>query len=172
MLDSVHLSYDEALEVLKKNVAIDPSFKPFYEWCKSQDIRVIILSSGMEPFIRALFEQYLGKEEASSIEIVSNDINVHPDGQWNIVYHDDSHFGHDKSLTIRPYAQLPESKRPHMVYCGDGVSDLSAAKETEHLFAKKGRDLIKYCEREKISFSEFETFADIHKDLQKLFFSS
>lgn len=49
-----------------------------------------------------------------------------------------SHFGHDKSLTLRPYAQLPADKRPTMFYAGDGVSDMSAARETDLLFAKKG----------------------------------
>lgn len=52
-------------------------------------------------------------------------------------------FGHDKSLTIRPYAeyfkQHPDEQRPTMFYAGDGVSDLSAARETDLLFAKKGR---------------------------------
>ena len=48
------------------------------------------------------------------------------------------HFGHDKSLEIRPYANLPDNERPTMFYTGDGVSDLSAAKETDLLFAKKG----------------------------------
>ena len=52
-----------------------------------------------------------------------------------------SHFGHDKSLEIRPYAALPESERPTMFYAGDGVSDLSAAKETDLLFAKKGHGM-------------------------------
>ena len=32
---------------------------------------------------------------------------------------------------------MPESERPVMFYAGDGVSDLSAAKETDLLFAKK-----------------------------------
>jgi 2-hydroxy-3-keto-5-methylthiopentenyl-1-phosphate phosphatase len=49
-----------------------------------------------------------------------------------------SGFGHDKSLTLRPYAQLPADKRPTLFYAGDGVSDLSAARETDLLFAKKG----------------------------------
>ncbi len=49
-----------------------------------------------------------------------------------------SHFGHDKSIEIRQYANLPDSERPIMFYAGDGVSDLSAAKETDLLFAKKG----------------------------------
>jgi 2-hydroxy-3-keto-5-methylthiopentenyl-1-phosphate phosphatase len=49
-----------------------------------------------------------------------------------------SHFGHDKSIEIRQYAKLPDAERPTMFYAGDGVSDLSAAKETDLLFAKKG----------------------------------
>ena len=50
----------------------------------------------------------------------------------------DSHFGHDKSLEIKPYAKLPTHERPTLLYAGDGVSDLSAAAETDLLFAKKG----------------------------------
>lgn len=42
--------------------------------------------------------------------------------------------GHDKSIEIRKYSSLPN--RPTMFYAGDGVSDLSAAKETDLLFAK------------------------------------
>ena len=49
-----------------------------------------------------------------------------------------SGFGHDKSITLRPYAQLPPDQRPTLFYAGDGVSDLSAARETDLLFAKKG----------------------------------
>ena len=55
---------------------------------------------------------------------------------WHIL---SSSFGHDKALEIRPYANLPDDKRPILFYAGDGVSDLSAAKETDLLFAKAGR---------------------------------
>lgn len=50
-----------------------------------------------------------------------------------------SHFGHDKSLEIKPYAALPDGERPVLLYAGDGVSDLSAAAETNLLFAKEGK---------------------------------
>lgn len=50
-----------------------------------------------------------------------------------------SHFGHDKSLEIKPYAALPDTERPVLLYAGDGVSDLSAAAETNLLFAKEGK---------------------------------
>jgi 2-hydroxy-3-keto-5-methylthiopentenyl-1-phosphate phosphatase len=53
-----------------------------------------------------------------------------------------SSFGYDKALEIRPYANLPEDERPVLFYAGDGVSDFSAAKETDLLFAKAGRGML------------------------------
>jgi 2-hydroxy-3-keto-5-methylthiopentenyl-1-phosphate phosphatase len=43
-----------------------------------------------------------------------------------------------------------------MVYCGDGVSDISAARETDLLFAKKGRDLVTHCLQENVPFYPFD----------------
>lgn len=65
-------------------------------------------------------------------------------GSLEIAYSDEcrSGFGHDKSLEIRPYARLPAEERPVLFYAGDGVSDLSAAKETDLLFAKAGRGML------------------------------
>ena len=42
-----------------------------------------------------------------------------------------------------------------------GVSDLSAARETDLLFAKKGMDLVTYCEREGFPFTTFEDWSSI-----------
>ena len=50
--------------------------------------------------------------------------------------------GHDKSIEIRKYSSLPN--RPTMFYAGDGVSDLSAAKETDLLFAKAGKGALSF----------------------------
>lgn len=68
-----------------------------------------------------------------------------------------SHFGHDKSLEIKPYAALPDGERPTLLYAGDGISDLSAAAETDLLFAKKGRGksyslFCKYCALRETNF--------------------
>ncbi len=105
---------------------------------------VVVLSSGMTPIIRSLLKHLLGPE-ADEIPVVCNEMVDRPGvpGGWTIQFHDDSGFGHDKSLTIRPYAEHfdknPGKPRPTMLYAGDGVSDLSAARETDLLFAKKGR---------------------------------
>ncbi|KAF3936283.1 hypothetical protein ABW19_dt0207246 [Dactylella cylindrospora] len=168
MLDSVSTPYPECIEILKKNIPLDPGFKTFYEWCKSQGIPVIVVSSGMMPIIKALLVGYLGESEAEEIPIYANDVIYRQDGTWNVTYRDESGFGHDKSRTIRKYTQeeFPEGKRPKFFYCGDGVSDLSAARETDLLFAKKGKDLITYCEKEGVPFTVFDDFQEIHKYVQ------
>ena len=148
MLDSISTPFPECVKYLCDNVTLDPHFKAFYLWARENGVPVIVLSSGMTPIIRALLLKLVGPE-ANEIEIVSNEVVDRPgkskeqEGGWTIQFHDDSGFGHDKSLTIRPYAkhfaERPNEPRPTMFYAGDGVSDLSAARETDLLFAKKGR---------------------------------
>lgn len=55
-----------------------------------------------------------------------------------------------------------------MFYAGDGVSDLSAAKETDLLFAKKGKDLVTYCDREHIPFTLFEDWSTISRGVKDI----
>lgn len=165
MLKSVTTPFPDCVQLLLDNISLDPGFATFYKWCLERDIPVVVLSSGMQPIIRALLTKLIGPT-ADKIDIISNDVDIKEDGSWDIVFHDDSHFGHDKSLAIRPYAALP--KPPTMIYCGDGVSDLSAARETDLLFAKRGRDLVSYCVKEKMPFAVFDSFKDIHETVEKL----
>ena len=142
----------------------------------------------MVPIIRALLDELLGEQLARDIEVVANEIqprapvnDIGKAGGWTIKFHDDSDFGHDKSLTIRPYAEAIEKmksadsesgrsqRRPTLLYAGDGVSDVSAAKETDLLFAKKGRDLTTYCEREDIPFTIFEDWEEILDKTREIF---
>ncbi|KAK4170013.1 HAD-like domain-containing protein [Cladorrhinum sp. PSN259] len=167
MLDSINTPFNECIDILRKNITLDPGFKEFFEWAKENNVPIVVLSGGMEPIIRALLAHYLGEEEAASLQIVSNDVvprpgkSINEKGGWEITYHDESGFGHDKSIEIRPYAQLPAEERPTLFYAGDGVSDLSAAKETDLLFAKAGQDLVAYCERESVPFTTFQDFNEI-----------
>ena len=54
------------------------------------------------------------------------------------------------------------------VFCGDGVSDISAAKHADVLFARKDRDLEFYCKREDIPYIPFDTFAEVESVVRKL----
>ncbi|KAG6884889.1 hypothetical protein C0993_007398, partial [Termitomyces sp. T159_Od127] len=114
MLESVSAAghtFEECKEVLRQNIKLDPGFKEFYAWCKDNDVPVIIVSSGMAPLIRAVLSSLVGEDSANEIEIISNDVTVHSDGNG---------FGHDKSQAILPYRDLPTP--PTLFFFGDGVS--------------------------------------------------
>lgn len=54
------------------------------------------------------------------------------------------------------------------VFCGDGVSDISAAKHADVLFARKDRDLETYCRMHNIPFIPFDTFKEVHEVVKKI----
>lgn len=150
------MGFWEAVEALKQTIELDEGFKDFMRWCQGQQhqsnerkkIPVVVLSGGMRPIIEALFHKLLEDEALEKeLSIVSNDVGLCPGqengdikdkGTWEIKFHDTSEHGHDKSLELRRYSSLPRGTRPIMFYAGDGVSDLSAARETDLLFAKEG----------------------------------
>ena len=55
-----------------------------------------------------------------------------------------------------------------IVFVGDGVSDLAAAREADVLFARAGLRLEEYCRENKIPYIPFNTFADIKKEIIKI----
>lgn len=180
MLDSWNLPFPQILDILRENISLDPHFRDFMVWARAHQVPVIVLSSGMIPVLETLLKHLLGEELMSDIEIVANETQTRPPGNsldkpdgWTIKFHDDSGFGHDKSLTIRPYAEaiakMPHDERPTLLYAGDGVSDLSAARETDLLFARAGQDLVTYCEREGIPFTTFETWESILEETKEIY---
>lgn len=84
--------------------------------------------------------------------------------------HPESGFGHDKSKATAPYRDLPH--RPTILFCGDGVSDLSAAKAADLLFVKvvpgHTNDLAVHCDREKIPYVAFEHFEQVKEVVARL----
>lgn len=162
MLDSINTPFPECIEYLKQHIQLDPGFRRFYDFCFEKGIPVVVISSGMKPVIYNLLKHLVGEDAAANIEIYSNGVVTKDDGSWDIVYKDDSSFGHNKALSIAEYLDKTAISKPvPLFYCGDGVSDLSAAKETNLLFAKHGKDLITYCIRENIPYTEFTNFDEI-----------
>ncbi|CAI4210924.1 unnamed protein product [Parascedosporium putredinis] len=153
MLNSITTPYDQCIDFLVDHVQLDPYFKEFFTWCRANGVPIVVLSGGMKPIIKALFRKFLTEEEVEWLTIAG----------WRIAFLDNTPHGHDKSVEIRKYSSLPEGQRPTMFYAGDGVSDLSAAKETDLLFARAGKDLVTYCEAQNVPFVTFNDFSSIHK---------
>lgn len=181
MLDSWNMPFPQVLDILRDNITLDPHFKDFMIWARKHDVPVIVLSSGMVPVIDTLLRHLLGEELMSDIEIVANGTQLRAPGNsldkadgWTIKFLHDSGFGHDKSLTIRPYADAiadmqSNGEKPTLLYAGDGVSDLSAARETDLLFAREGQDLVTYCERAGIPFTTFSSWESILQETRDIY---
>ena len=109
------------------------------------------------------------KHLVSVPKIYANKIKIEHTG-WDIIYVDDSDYGHDKGEHLRFAKQeRGESPLPLIVFIGDGVSDLSAAMEADVVFAKKGKDLESWCLRKNIKHTTWSDFSDILQVLKDYF---
>lgn len=174
MIDAITTPLDHNLKVLEETIQLDPGFKQTFEWALENNVPLIVVSSGMHPIIKHLLTKLLGEENIDKIEIMANDVVTDDNGKMTVVYRDETPFGHDKSRSIDIYKEKFESKlandetRPTYFYCGDGISDLSAAKECDLLFAKRGKDLVTFCKRQNVPFHEFDSFDDILTNMKKV----
>ncbi|KAF9111813.1 hypothetical protein BGX27_004391 [Mortierella sp. AM989] len=183
---SVDLTLQEGLDLLR-TVEIDPGFLKFYEYAKSHDIPFSIVSCGLDVLIQNYMSWFLGEEESKKLVILANYGKIE-DRKWLVTYRDDSPHSHDKSVCIRESKQefkkilverqkqkeeSEESAEVHeqehiIVFCGDGISDLSAAREADILFARNGKNLEKYCRIHKIPFTPFDSFDQVTLMIQGL----
>jgi 2-hydroxy-3-keto-5-methylthiopentenyl-1-phosphate phosphatase len=60
------------------------------------------LLSGMTPIIRAVLSNLVGDEDAKEIEIISNDVDIHEDGKWEIKYRHPSRYGNSMDASKAP----------------------------------------------------------------------
>jgi 2-hydroxy-3-keto-5-methylthiopentenyl-1-phosphate phosphatase len=142
-------------------INIDESFADFIKYCKLNNFQLFILSDGFNLYINRILE----KEGIEPVEVISN--------KWEIV--------DDKVKLTYPFMDeeckdCANCKRNHIinnsgddeytVYIGDGTSDRCPAQYCDFIFAKDF--LLKYCEKERISFSPFRDFNDVSRKIDQL----
>lgn len=65
-------------------------------------------------------------------------------------------------------AQCDADEMPLIIFIGDGVSDLAAARQADVLFARQGLALEKHCQDNNIPFTPFVSFVDIKSEIEKI----
>jgi len=149
-LETVKISWEDAVDSLHKNVFLDPGFEDFVKWSKEESCPMTILSSGMTPVVE-LYTGHLG------IPIYAHKLKVSPNG-WKFEV-EESHRKESVLETI--------GKKGPIVYIGDGTSDLAAIPYCELLFARRGRYLETYCRDRNIPFIPFSDFHEVKTALGK-----
>jgi 2-hydroxy-3-keto-5-methylthiopentenyl-1-phosphate phosphatase len=159
---------------MSSTLEIDPAFRDFHEFCVNNAIPFHVISAGLKPVLRKVLDHFIGEDMSGKIEIVANGAEVDADNHWKAVWlHNDSELGHDKALSLQEYKagaamESDNGTIPLIVFIGDGVSDLPAARESDVLFARRGLKLEEYCIENKLEYIPFDTFADIQKEVIKL----
>ncbi len=152
----------QKLDRFVDSIEIDETFHSLVDYCRKNQIEIFVLSDGFDYYIERIFK----KENLNGINVYSNKLAFTDDG---------------KMIPVFPYldAECTSSancKRNHIinhssdddftVFIGDGNSDKYTAQFCDFIFAKD--DLLKFCEKERITFFSFKDFNDVVVRLEQL----
>jgi len=152
------VKFDEFIDSMN----IDPTFHQFHEYCSDNDIDIFVLSDGFDYYINRI----LKKENLNHVRLFAN----------NLIINERNEF-----VPSFPYFDIEcqtsaNCKRNHIldnsgdeeftVYIGDGNSDKYSTQFCDFIFAKD--DLLKFCEKERITFFPFKNFEDVIARLKSL----
>ncbi|MCJ1251077.1 hypothetical protein MMC30_008308 [Trapelia coarctata] len=172
---SLSVPFTPGLDTMKASLEIDPDFRTFHKFCLANNIPFNVISAGLKPILRRVLDQWLGEEESAHIAILANDADINTPGtSWRPLWRHESELGHDKALSIQEArgaatlaSPFPDTV-PLVVFIGDGVSDLPAARQADVLFARRGLRLEEYCVENGIAYVPFDTFADVQRGVREI----
>ncbi|MCB0721801.1 MAG: HAD-IB family phosphatase [Ignavibacteriae bacterium] len=147
---------------------IDPHFKDFVEYVRSEEDEIFIVSGGLDYYI-----DYVLKKEGLDVKYFGTQLTTTPIEGTDYI----------KPGVEFPYAdenceKCEISKRNILinntndlydevsVFVGDGISDYCVVHYADIVFAKKR--LASYCWKNNITYFEFDDFSDVKKKLVKL----
>jgi 2,3-diketo-5-methylthio-1-phosphopentane phosphatase len=138
-----------------EGIAIDKTFVDFARYCKSKAIEILILSDGIDLFIKSILNRY----GLNHIRVFSNSLGF-INGGYEMVFpylREDclSKAGICK-CKIMEELSLPQGIN---ILVGDGRSDFCVARKADLTFAKSA--LLDFCRVEKIPHIEHREFRDV-----------
>lgn len=153
-----------AVEKVLQKCKIDPYFKEFALWCKTNDIRLNIASDGIDKVITYMFEQ----ANVTVDSIKASQLAEHADGSLELCF---------------PYASLDDNCQSCMCKCeliakrntsqrfkvliGDGKSDFCWSDKADLVLAKS--KLVNHCREKNVIYKEFDNFADVKRIVQEVY---
>ncbi len=143
-------------------IEIDPAFHKFVQFCVENKIDFYVLSDGFDYYIDRIFK----RESLDHVKFYSNRLEITEDNKF---------IPHFPYLDINCQTSA-NCKRNHIinhssddeftVFIGDGNSDKYTSQFCDFIFAKA--DLLKFCERERITYFPFNDFQDIIDRMENL----
>ncbi len=162
LCESAQIPNKEALDNFIDSIEVDNTFHNLIDYCTGNDLDYYVLSDGFDYYIDRIFL----RENLIHVPYYSNKLIIDE---------------HNRLIPFFPYidencSSSANCKRNHIinqsgddeftVYIGDGNSDKSTVEFCDFIFAK--HDLLKYCERQRITFFPFNNFDDVIIRLESL----
>lgn len=152
----------DLLDDVLDEIAIDPYFVSFLQFCQSRQFPVAIISDGVDYFIRRI----LGRHHLTGLPIFANHLQIRRSG-------DKTSFVLQSPLRdSRCHSQSGVCKCKIVntgqggLFIGDGRSDFCASRQAQLVFAK-GK-LADFCADHYIPFIPYMNFADITAQMPSL----
>jgi 2-hydroxy-3-keto-5-methylthiopentenyl-1-phosphate phosphatase len=134
---------------------VDPGFHNMIKFCEDRNIQIIVLSDGFDYYI----DMILKREKLNGLKYFSNHLIISPQNKLIPEFpYDDPYYRYSANCK-RNHIINNSRDEDFTVYIGDGNSDKDTALYCDIIFAKKS--LLKYCEKERISFFPYKTLDDV-----------
>lgn len=151
----------QMLEYVSTSERMDPYFPEFYKFCRKKGVDIKIVSDGLDFYIEAILRKY----NLQDIEFFSN-VVVFRDGntlsiEFPRMNNQCEKCGTCKNSVLKQY----RSDYDHVIYVGNGYSDVCPAKDADLVFAKDV--LYEKCKQNGTSCVYYENFYDIRTFLEK-----
>jgi 2,3-diketo-5-methylthio-1-phosphopentane phosphatase len=154
------ISADELNDFIDQ-LEIDKTFHNLVEYCLKKNIELIVLSDGFDYYINRIFN----RENLQNLKHYSNHLEIVGGKLIPSFPFLDSEFQTSANCK-RNHIISHSSDEDFTVYIGDGNSDKQTIVYCDFIFAKN--DLLKYCEKERISYFPFRDFNDVTKKLDEM----
>ena len=150
----VRASKKAMLDYLKDKVKVRPGFQKLVELCQQKGIRLVIVSNGLEFYIKGILEDmglYNLEYHAAETRFHANKLKVR-------------YIGPDGSVVDSGYKEKYVNKYLNegynVVYIGNGSSDLSPARGAHQIFATES--LLEHCQRTGLTCIPYTSFLEIN----------
>lgn len=141
-------------------VQIRPGFLSFVEFCSTNNIKLVIVSSGLDIYIKPIL-QNLGLND---LELRSGVTNSTSQG-IAVTYLGPNGEKIKEGFKLAWFRHYRNYRRP-LVYIGDSESDLPSALEADHVIARS--ELKELLVSRRIPYESFDTFYDVQKHMLTL----
>lgn len=159
----IHVPEEDLINFIN-NLHIDKKFFEVCSLCSENEIPIYICSAGCDYYIRIM----IGHEiDDYNIKLVTNYSFYSPTMglQMQRPFKTEKYYDFAVGINKAKLAEDMQSQGYKVIYCGDGIPDLGAARISDVVFAKSV--LKEICQKEGITTQKFNDFNDVYRYIEE-----